>query len=150
MRSGSAGAALGPSNWTGQVPVRQQLLLREPPLQKLKMAVRNTKPLWLVPSGWDRSGPRGVVPFYVERSLDTHAMFITFTEFVALREGLLLPDRPPAKGLPRINTTPFTNAQRKRLVAKPVKPPKPAPPTIRPVGKVPQVVPRKQVGRRSR
>jgi hypothetical protein len=69
--------------------------------------------------------------------------FLTFSEWLARRdEGLLLPDRPPLKGMPRINTTPFTDAQRKRLHVKPVKPPKPFAPTIR---KVAEIVPQKLI-----
>jgi len=39
-------------------------------------------------------------------------------------ERFLLPDRPPLKRMPRINTTPFTDAQRKRLHPLRVEPPK--------------------------
>lgn len=67
---------------------------------------------------------------------------ITFKEYVAMREGLLLPDRPPLKGMPRINTTPFTDAQRKRQRPKIIKPPKPAAPTVR---KVAEIVPQKAI-----
>jgi hypothetical protein len=48
--------------------------------------------------------------------------FMTFGQFVALREGFLLPDRPPRVGLSRINPFPTTNAQRKRLQPRLVKP----------------------------
>lgn len=41
---------------------------------------------------------------------------ITFHQYVALREGLLLPDKPPRPGLPRINTTPFQNRRRTRTL----------------------------------
>ena len=64
---------------------------------------------------------------------------LTFAEYVAAREGVSWPSRPPLKGLPRINTTPCSNDRRKRMAAKP----KPAPdyfaPTVRAVV---QVVPR--------
>lgn len=41
---------------------------------------------------------------------------ITFHQYVALREGLLLPDKPPRPGLSRINTTPFQNRRRTRTL----------------------------------
>lgn len=44
---------------------------------------------------------------------------VTFAEYVRLREGLMLPDRPPAPGLSRINVFPATQAQRRRLRARP-------------------------------
>ncbi|MFO0800491.1 MAG: hypothetical protein U0804_23740 [Gemmataceae bacterium] len=61
--------------------------------------------------------------------------FITFKQYVELREGLLLPDRPPAKGLSRIHPFPTTDAHRRRLKPKPVKVANPFTPTIRPVAK---------------
>ncbi len=42
------------------------------------------------------------------------AMMITFFEYL---EGLLAPNRPPRVGLPKINSTPFTNMRRKRIAA---------------------------------
>lgn len=51
---------------------------------------------------------------------------------------VLLPDRPPAKGLSRINPFPTTNAHRRRLKPKPFRRPNPFPPTVR---AVPEVVP---------
>lgn len=69
--------------------------------------------------------------------------FITFSEWLAMRnEGLLLPDRPPLKGMTRINPFPCTDAQRKRFHPKPFKKPKPFAPTIR---KVIEVVPQKLI-----
>ena len=66
-----------------------------------------------------------------------------FKEGLAQRdEGFLLPDRPPLKGMPRINTTPFTDAQRKRFQPKPVKKIKPFAPTIQ---KVKEIVPNKMI-----
>lgn len=62
--------------------------------------------------------------------------FITFKQYVEMREGLLLPDRSPAKGLSRINLFPTTDAHRRRLKPKPVKAPKPFKPTVRPVTQV--------------
>lgn len=65
----------------------------------------------------------------------------TFSEWLAQRdEGFLLPDRPPLRGMPKINTTPFTDAQRKRFQPKPVKTIKPFAPTIQ---KVKEIVPNK-------
>jgi hypothetical protein len=52
---------------------------------------------------------------------------MTFSEFVAMKEGLLAPDRPPAKGLSRINPFPTTNAHRKRITSNSI------PPTVRKV-----------------
>jgi hypothetical protein len=48
--------------------------------------------------------------------------FLSFKEYVVAREGLLLPSRPAAPGLSRINTTPLGNARRARLVANPFRP----------------------------
>lgn len=39
---------------------------------------------------------------------------LTFRLYIAIREGILLPDRPPSPGLSRINTTPWTNGRRTR------------------------------------
>jgi len=67
----------------------------------------------------------------------------TFKEWLARRdEGFLLPDRPPLKGLPRLNTTPFTDAQRKRFQPTKVKTIKPFAPTIQ---KVKEIVPNKMI-----
>lgn len=75
--------------------------------------------------------------------LTTTMKYTTFSEWVARRdEGFLLPDRPPLKRLPRINTTPFSDAQRKRLHPKKVKPPKLFPPTVRAVK---EIVPNKLI-----
>lgn len=66
---------------------------------------------------------------------------MTFSEYMkskAVEEGLLLPDKPIRPGVPRINTTALTNAQRRKLHPKPVK----APPPIAPFkATVTQVVP---------
>ena len=67
---------------------------------------------------------------------------MSFKEFLAVQEGLLLPDRPPAKGLSRINPFPTSHAHRQRLHAKPVKPPKPFAPTVR---RVAEIVPQKLI-----
>jgi hypothetical protein len=70
--------------------------------------------------------------------MDTYSV-MTFREFVALREGLNLPDRPPAEGLPRINPSPATNAHRRRIKGDP------SPPTAR---KVAEIVPQKLILKR--
>jgi hypothetical protein len=68
-------------------------------------------------------------------------VYTTFSDWLARRdEGFLLPDRPPLKRMPRINTTPFTDAQRKRLHHKKVKPTTLFPPTVRAVR---EIVPKK-------
>ena len=59
----------------------------------------------------------------------------TFSEYIASMEGVFAPDEAPATGLPRLNATPFTTAERKRLKPKPVAKLVP----VRPV--IPQVVP---------
>lgn len=64
----------------------------------------------------------------------------TFAEYVAAREGVLLPNRQPLKGLSRINPLPVTHAQRKRLHAKPVRVVNTLKPTVRPVA---EIVPQK-------
>lgn len=65
----------------------------------------------------------------------------TFKEWLAQRdEGYLTPDRPPLMGLPRINTTPFTDAQHKKFQPKKVKTIKPFSSTVR---KVKVIVPNK-------
>ena len=63
---------------------------------------------------------------------------MTFREFVAMQEGLLAPDRPPAKGLSRINAFPTTNAHRRRIK------PTSFPPTVRSVAEVvpPHLIPK--------
>lgn len=69
----------------------------------------------------------------------------TIHEWLAQRdEELLFPDRPPLKGMIRMNVFPGTDAQRKALHAKPVKKPKPFAPTIR---KVKDIVPNKFVAK---
>jgi hypothetical protein len=42
--------------------------------------------------------------------------FTTFTQYVAMQEGLLAPDCAPAKGLSRLNPFPTTNAHRRRII----------------------------------
>lgn len=46
----------------------------------------------------------------------------TFSEYVQMREGLLLPDRPVTPGGLRINRFPTTQARLKQMKPKPVKP----------------------------
>ena len=71
--------------------------------------------------------------------------FMRFSEWLIQRdEGLLLPDRPPLKGMSRINAFPGTDAQRKKLHVKPAKKPKPFAPTIR---KVAEIVPQKLIAK---
>ena len=58
----------------------------------------------------------------------------TFSEYVQMREGLLLPDRPVTPGGSRINPFPATQARLKQMKPKPVKltttpPTKPKPAT---------------------
>src|SRR5262245_16496423 len=55
---------------------------------------------------------------------------MTFREFVAMQEGLLAPDRPPANGLSRIN--PFPHRRRIKLNS--------FPPTVRRVAEAVQLV----------
>jgi hypothetical protein len=61
--------------------------------------------------------------------------YLSFRHYLIAREGALVPDKAPATRLPRLNATPFTSAERKRLKPKPVA--KLAP--VRPM--IPQVVP---------
>jgi len=69
----------------------------------------------------------------------------TFYEWLAQRdEGLMFPDRPPLKGMIRINTFPGTDAQRKALHVKPAKKPKPFAPTVI---KVKEIVPNKFIAK---
>jgi len=63
---------------------------------------------------------------------------MNFKEFLAAQEGVLLPTRLAASGLSKINPFPTTNAHRKRLQPKVVRP---APPVKSFVSTVPQVVP---------
>jgi len=62
--------------------------------------------------------------------------FLTFKQYVELREGLLLPDRPPAKGLSRINPFPTIASHRRRAKPKPVRVANTFPPTVRAVTQV--------------
>lgn len=63
--------------------------------------------------------------------------YTTFSEWLARRdEGFLLPDRPPRKGMTRINSFPTTDRHRRRLHVKPAKKPKPFAPTVRAVKEI--------------
>jgi hypothetical protein len=67
----------------------------------------------------------------------------TFKKWLARHdEGLLLPDRPPRKGMPRINAFPTTDGHRRRLQVKPAKKPTPFAPTVRAVK---EIVPNKLI-----
>lgn len=73
---------------------------------------------------------RGVPVVYGAEFLNTPMRLRRFREFM-IKEGLLFPDKPPRKGMSRINVLPTTDAGRMNLHPKPIKkPPKPAPPTI--------------------
>jgi hypothetical protein len=75
--------------------------------------------------------------------LHTRMKHTTFKEWLAQRdEDYLTPDRPPLMGLPRINTTPFTDAQRKKFQPQKVKSIKPFSQTV---PKVKEIVPNKMI-----
>jgi hypothetical protein len=57
--------------------------------------------------------------------------FHTASEYVAMREDVVSPTRPPLKGMPRLNALPTTDAHCKRSHRKPVKLPTPFKPTVR-------------------
>lgn len=81
--------------------------------------------------------------FVASNRLPTTMKLPTFHEWLARRdEGLLLPDRLPAKGMIRINTFPTTDTHRKKLHPKPPKKPKPFAPTVRAVK---EIVPNKLI-----
>jgi hypothetical protein len=64
----------------------------------------------------------------------------TFPEYVAMREGVLSPTRPPLAGMTRLNALPTIDARRKRLhMPKPVKVPNPFKPVARMKPTVPHV-----------
>jgi hypothetical protein len=63
---------------------------------------------------------------------------MTFKQFLELDEGMWLPDKNAVPGMSRINPFPATHARLKRIMPKPVKPPKLFPPTVRPVGSLPR------------
>ncbi len=70
---------------------------------------------------------------------------MSFKEFLAVQEGVLLPTRLPASGLSKINATPLTNGQRKKLIPKAIKVPSPVQPFKPTVSPVSQVVPQNMV-----
>lgn len=81
--------------------------------------------------------------FSAPATLHTRMTNTTFKDWLAQHdEGFLLPDRPPLKGMSRINTFPSTDAQRKALHVKPAKKPKPFAPTVRAVK---EIVPQKVI-----
>ncbi len=115
-------------------------------LQNGELPAPNEKRGEMVPSG--RAGVCCVTPllFVLEHDpLNTNMKFTTFSEWLTRRdEGYLSPDRPPLKAMPRINTTPFTDTERKQFQAKPPKPPNPFAPTVH---KVAEIVPQKAVAK---
>jgi hypothetical protein len=75
--------------------------------------------------------------------LHTGMKMMKFSKWLARRdEGFLLPDRPPLKGMPKINAFPTTDGHRRRLHVKPAKKPKPFAPTVRAVK---EIVPNKLI-----
>ncbi len=74
--------------------------------------------------------------------IDTGMALMTFIEFIIRHEGVLMADRPPAAGLPRMNTTAVGDARRANLRAKPSRPTSPLQPTVGPVA---QIVPQAMV-----
>lgn len=70
-------------------------------------------------------------------TLHTDMEMMKFSEWLARRdEGFMLPDRPPRKGMTRINAFPTTDGHRRRLHTKPPKKPKPFAPTVRAVKEI--------------
>jgi hypothetical protein len=61
---------------------------------------------------------------------------MSFREYLTMREGLWLPDKKAVPGMSRINPFPATQAQLKRIRAKPTPTPKPFKPTVQPVANV--------------
>ncbi len=57
----------------------------------------------------------------------------SFAEFLSVKEGTLMPDRRPLKGLARINPFPTTNAHRVRIRVRVGRKVNPFPPTVRAV-----------------
>lgn len=102
------------------------------------------KARWPVPSPEPALPPRGRGGFskFAPPTRIYILDFPTFKQYVEMREGVLLPDRSPAKGLSRINPFPTTNAHRRRLKPNPFRRPNPFPPAVR---AVPEVVPQKLI-----
>jgi len=87
---------------------------------------------------------RGILDSLCE-SKSTGMELPTFYEWLFRRDdGLMFPDRPPLKGMIRLNAFPGTDAQRKALHPKPVKKPRPFAPTMR---KAKEIVPNKFVAK---
>ena len=57
----------------------------------------------------------------------------SFAEYLAAKEGVLIPDRHPLKGMTRLNPFPTTNAHRSRIRVRAGKKINPFPATIRAV-----------------
>jgi hypothetical protein len=45
-------------------------------------------------------------------------VLLTFREYVGLREGLMLPSKPPAAGMPRVNPFPATWGRLRHTLAR--------------------------------
>lgn len=74
----------------------------------------------------------------------------SFSDYMRAQEGLL-PTRPPARGLSKINATPLTQAQRRKLVpthraAGPPHAVAPSVPAVVPPNLIPQVKPGSPAG----
>jgi len=84
-------------------------------------------------------------------AVDTGMPILTFSEYVAMREGVLTATRPPLTGMARINALPTTDAHRKRLhTPRPVKVPNPFKPVARikpTVRHVTEIVPQSMVAK---
>lgn len=59
---------------------------------------------------------RGVFGFSARERRRYGMEAMTFKEYVKVREGVLLPDRPARVGIPRLNPTPFTQKRLKRII----------------------------------
>ena len=90
------------------------------------------------PFTFSTARPRTDLDTIKVRNVD--GQMLSFADYLFAAEGLLAADRPPAAGLPRINTTDRTNDQRRKLAVKPVRSPPPVP-------RIPQVVPQHMIGR---
>jgi hypothetical protein len=84
-------------------------------------------------------------------AVDTGMPILTFSEYVAMREGVLTATRPPLQGMTRLNALPTTDAHRKRLhTPRPVKIPNPFKPVTRikpTVRHVTEIVPQSMVAK---
>jgi hypothetical protein len=83
----------------------------------------------IAPAGGDRDDP---LLFVFALGVNSGMSMPTFSEYVAMREGVLSPTRPPLAGMTRLNASPTTAAHWKRLrVPKPMEVPKPFKPVAR-------------------